>query len=222
MNSLNQKIKVCAVIPFYNERDFIQDVITETLNYVDKVIAVNDGSTDGTEKLITEFERVQIISSDHNYGKGNALQIGFDESIKQNYNIIVTLDADKQHNPEYIPKLISYLTEFDCVIGNRLDDLEKMPLTRIMSNKLTSLLLTLKTGQRIVDSQCGFRAYKSNLLKAIKTFSYGFEAESEMIVYASRLGYKIGFVNIPTVYGQEKSKMNSIKATIGFIKILFK
>jgi len=107
------------------------------------------------------------------------------------------------------------------VIGNRLNDLEKMPLQRIVSNKLTSLLLTLKTGQRIVDSQCGFRVYKSNVLKTIKTFSFGFEAESEMIVYASRFGYKIGFVDIPTVYGQEKSKMNSIKAIIGFIKILF-
>lgn len=222
MNSLNQKSKVCAVIPFYNEKDFIYDVITETLNYVDKVFAVNDGSTDGTENLISDFERVQIISSDQNYGKGKALQIGFDESIKQNFNIIVTLDADKQHNPEYIPKLISSLTDFDYVIGNRLSDLEKMPLPRIVSNKLTSLLLTFKTGHKIVDSQCGFRAYKSIVLKNIKTFSSGFEAESEMIVYASRLGYKIGFVNIPTVYGQEKSKMNSIKAILGFIKILLK
>ena len=75
MNNLNQKAKVCAVIPFYNEIDFLFDVVSETLNFVDKVIAVNDGSTDGSEKNIDNIERVQVISLNRNYGKGYALKI---------------------------------------------------------------------------------------------------------------------------------------------------
>ena len=222
MNSLNQKTKVCAVIPFYNEKDFLFDVVSETLNYVDKIIAVNDGSTDGSENQINNLERVQVITLNRNYGKGYALQIGFNEIIKQDFSALVTLDADKQHNPEFIPEFISQLNRFDLVIGNRLNDTKEMPIQRILSNRLTSLLLSVKTGQKILDSQCGFRAYNINVLKKVKSFALGYEAESEMIVYAAREGFKIGFVNISTIYGNENSKMNPINAILGFIKILFK
>lgn len=222
MNSLNQKPKVCAVIPFYNENDFLFDVVSETLNFVDKVIAVNDGSSDGSEKTINNLEQVQVISLNHNYGKGYALQVGFNESIKQNFDIAITLDADKQHNPAFIPEFISQLNYFDIVIGNRLNDTKNMPVQRILSNKITSSLLTIKTRQKILDSQCGYRGYKAELLKIVKSYSYGYEAESEMIIYAARSGFKIGFVNISTIYGNEKSKMNSVKAIFGFIKVFFK
>jgi len=222
LNSLNQKPKVCAVIPFYNENDFLFDVVSETLNFVDKVIAVNDGSSDGSEKTINNLEQVQVISLNHNYGKGYALQVGFNESIKQNFDIAITLDADKQHNPAFIPEFISQLNYFDIVIGNRLNDTKNMPVQRILSNKITSSLLTIKTRQKILDSQCGYRGYKAELLKIVKSYSYGYEAESEMIIYAARSGFKIGFVNISTIYGNEKSKMNSVKAIFGFIKVFFK
>lgn len=222
MNSSNQKIKVCAVIPFYNEENFIADVIIQTLPFVDKIIAVNDGSTDNSEKIIIDFEKVQIISLNHNYGKGYALQKGFDECVKQNFDFIITLDADSQHNPKFISNFISLLAIFDIVIGNRLNDTTSMPFQRILSNKITSSLLSLKTGQKILDSQCGYRAYKLNVLKKIKSISFGYEAESEMIVFAARAGFKIGFADVPTIYGSEKSKMNPISATLGFIKILFR
>ena len=222
MNNLNQKARVCAVIPFYNEKDFLFDVVSETLKYVDFVIAVNDGSTDGSERIIIDLERVLVISLNRNYGKGYALQKGFDESIKQHFSTVITLDADKQHNPSFIPEFISLLNIYDLVIGNRLNDTKEMPLQRILSNKITSFLLSIKTGQKILDSQCGYRAYYVKVLKKIRSFSSGYEAESEMIVRTAREGFKIGFANIPTIYGNEKSKMNSVKAILGFIKILFK
>jgi glycosyltransferase involved in cell wall biosynthesis len=220
--SLNQKNKVCAVIPFFNEKDFLFDVVSQTLNFVDYIIAVNDGSTDGSEKTVNNLERVQVISLNRNYGKGYALQIGFNESIKKNFTHTITLDADKQHNPAFIPKFISQLNYFDIVIGNRLNDTKIMPIQRILSNKITSQLLSIKTGQRILDSQCGYRAYKNEVLRKVKSISFGYEAESEIIIYSSREGFKIGSVNISTIYGNEKSKMNPVKAILGFIKILFR
>ena len=222
MNNLNQKTKVCAVIPFYNELVFLFDVVTETLNFVDKVIAVNDGSSDGSEKTVDNMERVQVISLDRNYGKGYALQIGFNESIKQSFDRIITLDADKQHNPAFIPEFISQLNYFDIVIGNRLNDTKDMPIQRFLSNRITSSLLSIKTGQKVWDSQCGYRGYNAAVLKNVKSYSPGYEAESEMIIYAARAGFKIGCVNIPTIYGNEKSKMNPVEAILGFTKILFK
>ncbi len=222
MSNLKPKTNVCAVIPFYNEKDFLSDVVSSTLNFVDNIIAVNDGSSDGSELTIGNYNAVKIISLDKNFGKGYALQQGFSESLKSHYDIVITIDADKQHNPDFIPAFISMINNFDIVIGSRLNDTKNMPFQRILSNKITSVLLSLKTGQKILDSQCGFRAYKSEVLKKVKSFSLGYEAESEIIVYAARAGFKIGFVNISTIYGNEKSKMNPVKAILGFIKILFK
>lgn len=96
-----------------------------------------------------------------------------------------------------------------------------MPKQRILSNRLTSFLLSKKTGIKIVDSQCGFRAFKTEVLKKVKTRSNGYEAESEIIILAARAGFKIGFVEVPTIYGNETSKMNPFKTIFGFAKVLF-
>lgn len=222
MSSSKNKSRVCAVIPFYNEEPFIRDVVLNTLKYVDTVFAVNDGSTDNSEKLINDFNNVIILSSDQNRGKGYALKLGLDESLKRGFDIIVTLDADNQHNPDFIPVLINELNGNDIIIGNRLNNMKDMPFIRILSNKITSTLLSIKTKQKIIDSQCGFRAYKRNVLDKVKTTSEGFEAESEMLVLSARAGFKIGFVDIPTVYANERSKMNPVEAIIGFINIMFR
>lgn len=222
MNNSNPKSKTCAIIPFCNEKDFLFDVVTEALKYVDAVIAVDDGSNDDSSITISNIENILLISLPKNFGKGYALQIGFDRAVIENYDLIVTLDADKQHDPTHIPKFLRMLDNFNVVIGNRLNDLSNMPFQRVLSNKITSFFLSLKTGKKILDSQCGYRAFKKEVLSQVKTSSTGYEAESEMIIYAARKHFSIGFVEIPTIYGNEKSKMNPLKAIIGFIKILFK
>jgi len=113
------------------------------------------------------------------------------------------------------------LESFDIVIGNRLKNLKGMPFQRRFSNKLTSFFLTVKTGQEISDSQCGYRAYRVEVLQSVKTNLSGFEAESEILVKAAKKGFKIGFVDIPTIYGNEKSKMRPVQAIIGFLRVLF-
>src|SRR5690606_17197787 len=155
-----------------------------------------------------------------NTGKGSALQMGFQYSYENNFSITITLDADLQHDPGYIPSLISLIPEYDIVIGNRLNNLKPMPLQRRLSNKITSGLLSHKLKVKIKDSQSGFRAYRTDILPEIKTKSAGFEAESEILVNASRNNYKIGSVDIPTIYGDEKSKVNPFKAIKGFIRIM--
>ena len=222
MINLKHKSNICAVIPFYNEKDFLFKVVTQTLKYVDKVFAINDGSTDGSEDLVHDIENLVLININSNTGKGRALQIGFDEAVKYDFDFIVTLDGDGQHDPKYITDLTDKLTEYDIVLGNRLDNISSMPFQRILSNKLTSFFLSVKTGQKIIDSQCGFRAFKKEVLQGLRTFSNGFEAESEVLIYGARKGYKIGFVDIPTIYGTEISKMSAINAILGFIKVLFK
>jgi glycosyltransferase involved in cell wall biosynthesis len=220
LNNILEKNKICAVVPFYNENKTIREIINRTLPYAGLIIAVNDGSTDNSCDEVPVNEKVILLSHSTNRGKGFALNIGFLESIKRASYITVTLDADLQHIPEIIPELILGLEKYDVVIGNRLNNTKNMPLMRILSNKLTSLLLSIKTKQKLFDTQSGFRAYRTNILEDILPTYTGFEAESEMIVKAAEHNYKINFVPIPTIYADEKSKMRSIQAIIGFIKVL--
>lgn len=220
MTSIEKTNRVCAVIPFYNEERFIKKVVTDTLKYVDKIIAVNDGSTDHSIEQIQSIQGAEIITLKKNNGKGFALQKGFEIALNRNFEFIITLDGDGQHSPESIPFLLNKIEKFDIVIGNRLDDLSSMPIQRRLSNKLTSFLLSKKLGIKISDSQSGFRIYKQEVLRRTKTVFSGFEAESEILVKAVRNGFKVGFINIPTIYGDEKSKMKSTQAITGFIKVM--
>jgi len=221
LNNLENKNNIAAVIPFFNESRTIYQIVNNTLNYVDCVIAVDDGSTDDSSSKIPESKNITLLKFKANRGKGFALREGLNEGVKNGYNQIITIDADLQHNPDEIPLLLYELNNFDIVIGNRLNNLVNMPLHRRMSNKITSYLLSIKTGQKIIDSQCGFRVYRSEVIKNIKTVKNGFEAESEIIIKASRKGYKIGFTDISTIYGNEESKMTPVKTTFNFIKVLF-
>jgi glycosyltransferase involved in cell wall biosynthesis len=212
---------VCAIIPFYNEKETLNTVLEETAKFVDYIIAVNDGSNDNLYLEERKKSFVEIIDLDKNFGKGKALSVGFEKAISSGFDYMITLDADLQHEPNYIPELIYNLKLYDIVIGNRLNNLQTMPLQRRLSNKLTSLLLTVKTGQEIFDSQCGFRAYRRVVLEQIKTHNSGFEAESEILIKAAKKGFTIGFIDISTIYGNEKSKMRPLDAIIGFLRVLF-
>jgi len=224
LSSLKEKNKnpgsICAVIPFYNEKETLIKILNETSNYAKFIYAVNDGSVDDSYQTERQISNVKFIDHDKNYGKGKALDTGFKAAVSSGYDYIVTLDADLQHDPKYIPNLIEGLKSFDIVIGNRLKNLKGMPIQRKLSNKLTSFFLTIKTGQNILDSQCGYRAYSVKVLKEVATEYSGFEAESEILVKASKKGFKIGFVDIPTIYGNEKSKMRPVRAILGFLKVM--
>jgi glycosyltransferase involved in cell wall biosynthesis len=224
LSSLKDKSKipgsVCAIIPFYNEYETLNNILHETSKYVKFIFAVNDGSNDDSYKIERQISNVKFIDHDKNYGKGKALNSGFKAAVLSGCDYIITLDADLQHEPKYIPDLLKGLKSFDIIIGNRLKNLKRMPLQRRLSNKLTSFFLTIKTGQNILDSQCGYRAYSVKVLREVETDFSGFEAESEILVKASKKGFKIGFVDIPTIYGNEKSKMQPVHAILGFLKVM--
>ncbi len=222
MNSTSLKNKTAAVIPFYNEEKKIEEVVNKCLQFVDLVIAVNDGSTDNSANLIINKNNVLLINLRKNMGKGFALKTGLLMAKEKMYDFTLTLDADMQHPPEYIPAFLNAIESNDIVIGNRLNNLSNMPLHRRVSNLLTSKLLSLKCNEKIKDSQCGFRLFRLSSIANILPDEPGFEAESEMIVKAVKNKFKICFIDIPAIYADEESKMRSGQAIKGFIKILLK
>lgn len=220
MNSSKKKNRIVAVIPFFNEEKTIKKVLENVIPKVDKIILINDGSTDNSLQNIINDKKIILINHSQNLGKGKALKSGFLRSIELNYEFTITLDADYQHDPANIENFLTVISNYDCVIGSRKHDFSNMPYHRKLSNYLTSKLLSIKTGNNIEDSQSGYRIFKTSILNHILPEFDGFEAESEMIVKMCRNNYKIGFTPIPTIYGDDDSKMKAIQTIIGFIKVL--
>ncbi|MFZ1290111.1 MAG: glycosyltransferase family 2 protein [Melioribacteraceae bacterium] len=222
MNISESKNKICAIIPFYNEKSTLKKIVSDTLNFVDLIILVNDGSTDNWQEEIPKVENIHLISNEINLGKGTALKLGFQKSIELKTLVTITLDADLQHDPKQIPNFLNNIENYDCIIGKRKITNSQMPFQRRVSNYLTSKLLSLKTGRKIFDSQSGYRVFKTNILENILPKFSGFEAESEIIVKLCKNNYSLGFTDIPTIYGNENSKMRAIPTIFGFVKVLLK
>ncbi|MBN8546199.1 MAG: glycosyltransferase family 2 protein [Ignavibacteria bacterium] len=212
----------CVVIPFYNEKRFIFEVVKQSLEYSPVVIAVDDGSTDGGAELIGGMEGVEIIRLEPNSGKGNALVTGFKSALDRGFKKIITLDGDLQHPPKYIPYFLAELENYDFVIGKRKIKPGIMPISRVISNSVSSFLLSKKTGVRIIDSQSGFRGIRASLLKEIIPVEKGYIAETEMIIRAAKKQASFGWVDIPTIYGEEKSKMKNMETTLKFVSQIVK
>ena len=222
MNSSIEKNKICAVIPVFNEVEFLDELIHKVTPQVSKIICVDDGSTDGSHELLDAKSEVDLITNSKNYGKGYALRVGLLKAIDSDCDYVITLDGDLQHVPEIIPAFSNALEKYDVVVGNRLHSLKGMPLQRIISNKLTSWLLTKKVGVKIKDSQSGYRAFKKDVIKDVLPIETGFEAETEMLIKAASNNFTIGFVDIPTIYNDNESKMKPMAAIFGFLKVLLK
>jgi glycosyltransferase involved in cell wall biosynthesis len=215
-----------VIIPAYNAESSLQELISRIRRSLEspRIIVINDGSTDRTGD-IADSARVHSLNHENNRGKGAALQTGFD--FVKNFteiDFVFTVDADLQHRPEDIPDFIraQQRTNADIVIGWRKRTGTGMPVHRIASNTLTSTFVSIKTRRRIKDSQCGFRMIRRNVLENIHLNSTGYEAETEFLIKAAKQCYKIEFVPIKTVYGNEKSHMTNWTTTVNFIKVLFR
>ena len=222
MNSLIKQNKICVVIPVFNEVEFLDELLPQVKEFASHVICVDDGSTDGSKELIEPNLDITLISNRKNRGKGYALKVGLLKSLEFDCDTVITMDADMQHLPEQIPQFTEAIKQFDLVVGNRLHTLKGMPIQRIASNKLTSWLLSQKVGVKIIDSQSGYRAFRKSIIKSILPLETGFEAETEMLINAALNKNSIGFVNIPTIYNNNTSKMKPLQAIVGFLKVLFR
>jgi glycosyltransferase involved in cell wall biosynthesis len=215
--------KICAVIPCFNVEQTISEVITKVSQFIKSahIIVVDDGSQDQTAAIAKKTGAV-IIRNGVNRGKGYSLKRGFQYAIQKGYDAIITLDGDLQHDPLEISKFIDryFNTNDDLILGDRTDDFSNMPLDRQFSNKMTSLLISLLTGQRIRDSQSGYRLIKTDVFKHITLISNRYETESELLVKALLHGFKIGHVPIRTIYNDQQSHIHRFVDTLRFIKIV--
>ena len=205
---------------FNGEQSILQLHVALTRIDIQHLLIIDDGSLDATAQILND-NGIPHLSHETNLGKGAAIKSGAKWAIENNFHWILTLDADQQHPPSSIPVFIERMKSKVILTGQR-SDLKSMPLLRILSNKFTSLLLSIRTNSSLRDSQCGFRLIPLSLFEKIEFQQNGFQFESELLIKASMSGYSIEHVKIPTVYGLEKSAMRNIRDTLKFAAMYFK
>ncbi|HET9952733.1 MAG TPA: glycosyltransferase family 2 protein [Candidatus Eisenbacteria bacterium] len=212
-----------AVIPAKDAASTVGDVVQGLRAVIPnlEIIVVDDGSTDATGAAASAAG-ARVVRHEVNQGKGAALQSGFDAAVASGADAVLALDADGQHDPRSAPGLLAALDGADVVVGSRNADRTGMPWLRKATNDVTSWWVSKLAGQRIEDSQSGYRAIAAPVLRAIRPESRRFDYESEFLVSAARAGFKIGAAPIPTLYNAPGSHIHPFRDTIRFIRFVLR
>lgn len=198
--------KVAACIPAYREEGNIATIVLRTMEHVDEVLVCDDGSDDLTGS-IAENLGATVIQHDRNRGYGKALSSLLTKALDHGAEIIVTLDADGQHDPDQIPSLIRALKETgaDIVIGSRLlAENQNTPNWRRRGIRLITGL-TSNSEDRITDAQSGFRAYTRDTLESLRLTEEGMGISTEILLKAQNKDLKLAEVPITVSYIEASS-----------------
>lgn len=206
----------CVVIPAYDSAGTIRQVATEALQSGFPILVVNDGSTDNTVEML-EGMPLSILSHGNNRGKGAALRSAFAWAMENDFDGVVTLDSDGQHDPTAIPLLIAAAADgdFDIVLASRFSQFSQMAGLRRHWNRFGAWCMRKRTGFVIDDSQSGFRYYSARLLRELRLESDGYELEMEILMKAWRGGFRIGSIAVPAriADGRETSHFRPVRDT---------
>ena len=189
-------VKACALIPAYNEAAHIADVVTGTKAYVTDVFVVDDGSADDTSGQASAAGAT-VLRHERNLGKGHAMRTGFARVLSGPYTHVVLIDADLQHDPAEIPRLLAAAARgATLVIGERELVRDAMPGMRFHANVIGSRVLSWFIGSSVADTQSGFRVIACDLLRRVTLTGSGYEIETEMLIKLARAGARIDRVTV--------------------------
>ena len=215
-----------VVIPAYNEAATIRDLAVRTLRFSSHVIVVDDGSTDATGGQLAGLP-VELLRNAHNEGKAAALWRGAEAARLAGAEWVVTLDGDGQHAPEDIPRLVEAAEQnLGCiVIGSRFAEPAGVPPSRYAANRIAAFWVSWACGQRLTDSQSGFRVYPTALFRKLfipHDRSRGFVLESEILIEAARHGHRCVMVPIAAIYlaGQRTSHFRPVLDIVRIMRMI--
>lgn len=216
-------MKICVIIPAHNEEKYIAAVVAAVRSKGFDVVVIDDGSADRTSPLAQQ-SGATVLRNEPRGGKGFSLKRGFAYAVEHNYDGVIAMDGDGQHDAADLEKFSAAAQgKKMCLInGSRMGDTKTMPFVRRVTNRLMSWMISQICGQRIEDTQCGYRYISADLLRRIELTANDFEIETEMLLKSCRAGCEVLAVPVKTIYRDEKSKINPVKDTIRFFSYLFK
>lgn len=200
------ELKCCVIIPTYNNDKTLKKGLDEVLIYTSNIIIVNDGSTDDTALILRDYNQLIQIHFTKNKGKGLALREGFKRAFEDGFKFAITIDSDGQHFASDIPIFIAALQKYRKVllIGARNMSQESVPKNSSFGNKFSNFWFWVETGNKLSDTQSGFRLYPLETMNKIKFYTTKFEFEIEAIVKASWRGISVKNVPIEVLYTEDR------------------
>jgi glycosyltransferase involved in cell wall biosynthesis len=232
MTQTDIRSQTAAVVPAYEDEKHIGDIVQRTRKQLDRVLVVDDGSTDHTAQRARDAG-AEVIVHDQNQGKGEAIKTGLahwfgaaNASADAGDGQVawaILLDSDGQHLPEEIDRFLTAAgraMQPTFFIGNRMNDVARMPFVRRIVNRYMSKQISRICGQNIPDTQCGYRMIDRQLAPALLGGGHRFDYDTEVLIIASRKGYGIESVPISTVYSDEVSKIHPVRDALRFLKLM--
>jgi glycosyltransferase involved in cell wall biosynthesis len=216
------RTNVAAIIPAYNEEAHVGGVAQRVCAQLDHVLVIDDGSTDATAARARE-SGAEVVVHPQNWGKGEAIKTGLRHWLERSgIEFILILDADGQHAPEEIGRFLAAAaaSDADLFVGTRMSDVRTMPLVRRVVNRYMSEKISRLCRQEIPDTQCGYRMISRALAPSLLDGTSRFDYETEMLIIASRAGFRIGSVPISTIYRDEVSSIHPVRDTLRFMKLM--
>ncbi len=213
-----------AVIPAYHDEKHIGDIVRRTGQQLDHVLVIDDGSNDGTAQRARDAG-AEVIVHNQNRGKGEAIKTGLRHCLAREVTWLILLDSDGQHLPEEIERFLSAAasaTQPMLFVGNRMDNASAMPFIRRVVNRYMSRRISHLCGQRIPDTQCGFRMLHQQLIPELLGGGDRFDYDTEVLIIASRKRYRIEPVPITTVYSDQVSNIHPVRDAIRFFKLMWR
>jgi glycosyltransferase involved in cell wall biosynthesis len=214
--------QTAAVIPAYQDETHIGDIVRRTLERLDHVLVVDDGSSDQTGQRARQAG-AEVIVHNQNRGKGEAIKTGLGHWLSREITWVSLLDSDGQHLPEEIDRFMAAAASASrptFFVGTRMNNVAGMPFIRRIVNRYMSRRISRLCGQKIPDTQCGFRMLDRQLIPELLGGGDRFDYETEVLFIASRKGYCIESVPITTVYSDEVSKIRPVRDAIRFFKLM--
>jgi polyprenyl-phospho-N-acetylgalactosaminyl synthase len=196
-------LHVIAVIPAYNEATRVGNVVTAVRPYVQNVIVVDDGSTDSTGAAARAAGAV-VITHSENSGAGAATMTGIEAARRMHADTVVTLDADEQHDPTDIPRLLAPILtgSADIVFANRFGQRNRIPAIRRVFNAIGNFVTLIATGKWVQDSQSGYKVFGSRALQQIEIRMRGFEFCTEIVREAAHHEWRIAEIPAKVLYSE--------------------
>ena len=210
-NKRQEPASTLVAIPVFNEAEYVDDVLREVRRYAGDILLVNDGSTDGTSQVLAKHGCVRVISHKKNIGYGRSLIDAFRFAVGNDFDWMITLDCDHQHEPSYIPRFYDEIKKGDADIISGSRYLKKIcsgsvppPAERVAINGKTTEILNRSLGIDLTDAFCGFKAYRVEPILKLSLTETGYGLPLQLWIRAARAGLRIREISVPLIYHDPK------------------